>query len=125
MPRKPSSLQKGFVDVFDTNGNLLQRFAAGKPLNAPWGVVLAPTTGFGGASGDIIVGNFGDGGINAFNAEGAFQPLLNQGGQPIGAPGLWELRFGGGAVSDPRTLFITMGIDAGTHGQFATLTPAN
>ena len=56
----------GFVDVFDTAGNLLQHFASAGPLNAPWGVAQAPGN-FGRFSGDILIGNFGDGTINAFD----------------------------------------------------------
>ncbi|MEJ0093286.1 MAG: TIGR03118 family protein [Methylocella sp.] len=113
----------GFVDLFDTEGNLLQRLAAGGSLNVPWGVALAPI-GFGGAGGEILVANFGDGHINAFDGKGGVQMLLNQSGQPIAAPGLWEIRFGGGTDSSPLALFITAGIDGGAHGQFSMLSPA-
>ena len=56
----------GFVDVYDLSGNFLQRLVSGGALNAPWGLALAPAS-FGGAGGDLLVGNFGDGLINAYN----------------------------------------------------------
>ena len=57
---------KGFVDVYDTGGTLLRRFASRGALNAPWGVAPAPQ-GFGAASGALLIGNFGDGRINAYD----------------------------------------------------------
>jgi uncharacterized protein (TIGR03118 family) len=111
----------GFVDIFDTNGNLLQRVGRRGALNAPWGVALAPA-GFAGASSELLVGNFGDGHIQAFGSKIAgTQYLLDKHGQPIVLPGLWSLHFGGGAVSDPRTLFFTEGVDQGQHGLFGAL----
>jgi len=73
----------GFVDVFDTHGHLLQRFASGRPLNSPWGVARA-SFAFGRFSGDILVGNFGDGQINAFDSDGNFRGTLRGNtGKPI------------------------------------------
>ena len=113
----------GFVDIFDTSGNLVQRLAARGLLNAPWGVATAPA-GFGGASSKIIVGNFGDGRILAFDHDGdRVHLLLDQHRQPIAVPGLWSLAFGGGAISDPRTLFFTAGVGQGQHGLFGSLAP--
>ena len=67
-------LPGGYVDVFDSSGNFLQRLATGGALEAPWGITLAPATGFGSFSGDLLVGNFGNGTINAFNpTTGAFR----------------------------------------------------
>jgi uncharacterized protein (TIGR03118 family) len=114
---------EGFVDIFDTNGNLVQHLAARGPLNAPWGVALAPA-GFGGSSGEIIVGNFGDGHVLAFDEKGGDgSMLLDRKLRPITLPGLWSLSFGGGAASDPRTLFFTAGVGQGHHGLFGSLTP--
>jgi uncharacterized protein (TIGR03118 family) len=113
----------GFVDIFDTNGNLVERLAGGGLLNAPWGVAAAPE-GFGGMSGQIIVGNFGDGRVLAFGHDGdRIEIMLDKNRQPIAIPGLWSLNFGGGAVSDPRTLFFTAGTGRGQHGLFGALNP--
>ena len=115
----------GFVDIFDTNGTLVQRLAAGGPLNAPWAVTRAPA-GFGGPSGEILVGNFGDGHILSYNEAGdSIHILVDEQRQQITIPGLWALHFGGGAVSDPRTLFFTAGIGQGQHGLFGALTPVD
>ncbi len=115
----------GFVDIFDTSGNLIQRLAKRGLLNAPWGVVRAPA-GFGGATGDILIGNFGDGHILAFNDKGDIDGLLlDRKRQPITLPGLWTLSLGGGSVSEPRTLFFTQGVDQGQHGLFGALTPVH
>jgi uncharacterized protein (TIGR03118 family) len=117
----------GFVDVFDTNGNLLQRLIVGgvatSPLNSPWGLALAPA-GFGRFSNDLLVGNFGDGRINAFNPKtGAFRGTLADGsGNPITIGGLWALKFGnGGLAGSTSTLFFTAGIGDEQHGLFGTL----
>ena len=116
------SFGAGFVDIFDTNGQLLDRLASGGALNAPWGVALAPV-GFGGVSGRILVGNFGDGHILAFDpARHSVDILLDQNRFPIQLPGLWELHFGGGAISDPTTLYFTEGVASGQHGLLGALT---
>src|SRR5207249_2033400 len=85
----------GFVDVFDLNGNFFKRFASQGTLNSPWGLAVAPVT-FGPFANDLLVGNFGDGRINAFNPNtGAFLgQLMDVGNQPISIDGLWSLTFG-------------------------------
>ena len=103
----------GQVDIFDTNGNFVRTFvAAGSKnnLNAPWGIVAAPST-FGTFAGDILVGNFGDGTISAFDTTGKFiGQLTNSSGTVLVNPGLWDLVFGaGGASGDTGTLYITAG----------------
>src|SRR5580693_3366880 len=103
----------GQVDIFDTNGNFVSRFVAAganNNLNAPWGVVAAPST-FGTFAGDILVGNFGDGTISAFDTTGKFiGQLTNSSGTVLVNPGLWDLVFGaGGASGDAGTLYITAG----------------
>ncbi|HWX17592.1 MAG TPA: TIGR03118 family protein [Chthoniobacterales bacterium] len=118
----------GFINKFDLNGNLLGRFASQGTLNSPWGMALAPA-GFGEFGGDLLVGNFGDGRINAFDpATGAFLGQLNDGsGNPITIKGLWGLRFGnGGSGGDPNTLYFAAGIPgpAGMvedHGLFGSI----
>ena len=117
----------GFVDVFDTAGNLVARVAQRGQLNAPWGLALAPAD-FGRFSGDLLVGNFGDGEISAFEpqANGHFEfrgQLRNGSGQPIAIDGLWALGFGNGANAGPtHTLFFTAGPDEETHGLFGRIT---
>ena len=116
----------GHVRVFDVNGMLLQTIEHGPWMNAPWGLALAPPTGFGKASGKLLVGMFGSGEIATFNATtGEFEGLLRQRrGRPIEIEGLWALRFGNGANAGPTTtLFFTAGIDDETHGLFGTITP--
>jgi uncharacterized protein (TIGR03118 family) len=108
---------KGFVDVFDTDGHLLRRLVSGGALNAPWGLVLAPRH-FGQFSGDLLVGNFGDGKINAYDPRtGQFEgTLTNKDGNPIKVNGLWALRFGNGVFGTPTTLIFTAGIADEDHG---------
>ncbi len=118
----------GFVDEFDLNGNLVRRLVSGGDLDSPWGLAIAPT-GFGNLGGDLLVGNFGDGTIDAYNAtDGDFiETLDGTNGSPLVIQGLWGLRFGnGGSGGDPDTLYFTAGIP-GTgmiedHGLFGSLT---
>jgi uncharacterized protein (TIGR03118 family) len=115
----------GVVDIFDKNGNFVKTFAAGGTLNAPWGVVTAPAS-FGTFSNSILVGNFGDGTINAFDAAtGKFQgQVTDSNNKVIVNPGLWDLVFGAGGTGDPNTLYFTAGGSNQTSGLFATLVPA-
>lgn len=115
----------GFVDAFDANGVLLQRFRQGHWMNAPWGLALAPE-GFGKLSGKLLVGQFGSGEIASFDPDnGNFHGLLRGlHGQPLAIDGLWALRFGNGVSAGPvNTLFFTAGIDDEAHGLFGTITP--
>ena len=124
----------GQVDIFDMNGNFVSTFvAAGGQLNAPWGVVAAPST-FGAFPNAILVGNFGDGTINAFDTTGKFLgQLTNSSNTVLANPGLWDMVFGGGGPSGaPGTLYLTAGggnqpnFPAGgsTTSVFASLVPA-
>jgi uncharacterized protein (TIGR03118 family) len=111
----------GFVDVFDTDGHLLKRFAAHGVLNSPWGLARAPY-GFGQFAGDILIGNFKDGRINAFDTRGYFVGALRDPHhQPITIDGLWALTFGGGAKSSPEQLFFTAGPDDESNGLFGVI----
>jgi uncharacterized protein (TIGR03118 family) len=113
----------GFVDVFDTNGNLISRLIARGSLNSPWGLTLAPAD-FGQFSNDLLVGNFGDGHINVFdpNTGAALGSLENSGGIPIQIDGLWSLQFGNGAAAGATNeLFFTAGIDGEAHGLFGNI----
>ena len=117
----------GVVDAFDLNGNFLARVATGGDLNAPWGLALAPST-FGKFSGDLLVGNFGDGRIHAFKAGAdGWEPhgvLKGVDHRPIEIDGLWGIGFGNGAASGPtNTLFFAAGPDEETHGLFGSITP--
>ena len=115
----------GFVDIFDTNGHLLRRYASGGALNSPWGVVRA-SFAFGRFSGDILVGNFGDGKIHAFDSDGKFLGALRDGkGKPIVIDGLWTLTLGGGRNSSSDTLYFTAGPNSEIDGLFGTITPAS
>ena len=124
----------GQVDIFDTNGNFVKTFvAAGGQLNAPWGVVAAPAT-FGAFPNAILVGNFGDGTINAFDTTGKFLgQLTDSSNKALVNPGLWDMVFGAGGVSGaPGTLYLTAGgsnqpnFPAGgsTTSVFASLVPS-
>jgi uncharacterized protein (TIGR03118 family) len=114
----------GLVDVFDTQGNLLTHLIpAGGVLDAPWGLAMAPAN-FGKFSNMLLVGNFGDGTIHAFDpATGALQGTLsNNDGTPIVVDGLWALQFGNGINSQPtNTLFYTAGPDDEAHGLYGRI----
>jgi uncharacterized protein (TIGR03118 family) len=114
----------GVVDIYDTNGNLISRFASRRKLNAPWGVAQAPFN-FGLASADILIGNFGDGRINVFDprTHEFLSQLPDSSGKPVTIDGLWTLVFGGGAASDPGTLYFDAGPNKEADGLFGTLTP--
>ena len=107
----------GRVDVFDTTGHLLRHLAVGGVLNAPWGLVQAPA-GFGQFSGDILVGNFGDGLIHAFNpSTGMLEGNLKwPNGSNIQIDGLWGLRFGNAAFAGTKGLIFSAGPDDEAHG---------
>lgn len=114
----------GFVDVFDTDGHLLRRFASRGQLNSPWGVERA-SFAFGPFSGMILIGNFGNGRINVFDEHGRFVDELDDGhNRPLVIDGLWTLTLGGGAMSSPDTLYFTAGPNGETDGLFGTITPA-
>jgi len=114
----------GVVDAFDAEGNFHGTFATGGMLNAPWGMVMAPAT-FGPFSGDVLIGNFGDGTINAYDTAGTFKgQVTDSAGHVIVNPGLWDLVFGAGGTGDPNTLYFTAGGANQTSGLFATLVPA-
>jgi uncharacterized protein (TIGR03118 family) len=122
----------GYVALFDQTGKLIVTLIANGALNAPWGMAWAPST-FGPFGGALLVGNFGDGKINAYNlTTGDWLATLNDlSGAPISFPGLWSLSFGSGARSeDPGTLYFTAGIGGGpnsdpvgSHGLFGSIQP--
>ncbi len=113
----------GFIDRFAANGTLLGRFTEGGPLNAPWGFALAPAN-FGEFSNDLLVGNFGDGRINAFDpTNGNFLgALTGASGSPISIDGLWGLAFGnGGNGGATDKLYFAAGINGEADGLFGSL----
>jgi uncharacterized protein (TIGR03118 family) len=115
----------GFVDVYDTGGHLLGRLVTRGDLNSPWGLAIAPAD-FGAFSGDLLVGNFGDGAIHAYDpTTGAAQgQLMNTDGNPIAIDSLWGLRFGNGTTGTPNSLLFTAGIGGEAHGLFGEITAA-
>jgi uncharacterized protein (TIGR03118 family) len=112
----------GYVDVFDTQGHLVRRLVSQGALDAPWGLAVAPPH-FGPFSGDLLVGNFGDGAINAYDPRtGAFRGTLqNKDGNQIKINGLWALRFGNGVIGTPQSLLFTAGIGDEDHGLFGEI----
>ena len=123
----------GFVNVFDFNGNLIQRVISQGNLNSPWGIALAPAQ-FGDFSNALLVGNFGDGTINAYDpVTGAYLGTLQDStGTAITIPGLWAIRAGNGALGgDSNTMYFTAGIagpdnieDHGLLGSIQAAPPA-
>jgi uncharacterized protein (TIGR03118 family) len=113
----------GYVAIFNLSGTLVKHLASNGPLNAPWGVALAPST-FGAFAGDVLIGNFGDGAINAFdpNTGNAVGALKDQNGNTIAYPGLWGLIFGnGGSGGDPNALYLLAGGAGQNHGLLASI----
>jgi uncharacterized protein (TIGR03118 family) len=124
-----SGAGNGYVAIFNMAGGLQTNLIDQGLLNSPWGMAIAPST-FGDFAHKLLVGNFRDGTINAFDPNtGAFAGTLNDTtGKPIAIPGIWSLQFGnGGSGGDPATLYFTAGIAGGTgqpiqsHGLFASI----
>jgi uncharacterized protein (TIGR03118 family) len=113
----------GYVDIFDpTTGNFSRLISKGV-LNSPWGLALAPQ-GFDSFSNALLVGNFGDGTINAFDPNtGAYLGTLKgQDGNPLAIDGLWGLSFGSGnATALPNQLFFTAGPNDEGDGLFGSI----
>lgn len=113
----------GLVNIFDADGCLVRRFAAHGPLNAPWGMALAPAD-FGRHGNQLLVANFGDGTINAFDLDsGEYKGALrDRRGDKVVVEGLWGLAFGNGVLNQPtHTLFFTAGPDDETHGLYGKI----
>ncbi|MGB6451267.1 MAG: TIGR03118 family protein [Steroidobacteraceae bacterium] len=118
----------GMVDVFDGSGVLMKELIlTGGALNAPWGMAMAPQ-GFGPFGGDLLVGNFGDGRINAFDpSTGDMVGTLTDSatGNAIHIPGLWGIAFGNGALEQSAsTLYYAAAPDMKTQGLYGSLVPA-
>ena len=129
---------KGIVDIYNAHGILLDRFVSHEQLNAPWGVAKAPAGFLDEENGEeeennksgkkdednvILVGNFGDGRINAFNDHGHFLGQLRGHGKPIKIDGLWAISFAPATATtvDPTWLFFAAGPDDEEHGLFGYL----
>ncbi|MEV5874202.1 TIGR03118 family protein [Streptomyces sp. NPDC052101] len=112
----------GFIDVFSTKGRLLKRFARRGVLNSPWGLETAPK-GFGKFAGDLLVGNFGDGRIHAFDLRtGRFEGTLkDRHGRPIEINGLWGLQRGTARSGGRDSVWFAAGIQDEAHGLLGTL----
>jgi uncharacterized protein (TIGR03118 family) len=119
---------RGFVDVFNLDGTPglsggQVRLVSRGPLDSPWGLAIAPAS-FGSLAGALLVGNFGNGHINAFNATTgeSLGELKDPDGEPIQIDGLWALRVGnGGAGGDASKVYFTAGLDHEQHGLFGSL----
>jgi uncharacterized protein (TIGR03118 family) len=115
---------QGYVSVFDGDGHLLQRLIKHDGLNAPWGMALAPED-FGQYSGALLVGNFGDGTIAAYNAKtGHFRGYLHgTDGHKLKIDGLWGLSFGNGVFGQPKnTLYFAAGVNDEDGGLYGSIT---
>lgn len=115
----------GYIDVFQPDGELIDMVATGGMLNAPWGMAMAPNR-FGQYGGSLLVGNFGDGRILAYDA-GNYEmlgTLENNDREPITIDGLWALKFGNGREAGKEDeLYFTAGTDGEKHGLFGSIRP--
>lgn len=115
----------GYVSAFDAEGTLLSRIASQGDLNAPWGLAMAPATGFGRFSGHPLVGNFGDGRVIAYQGAAPHAsrgPLRNRARRAIVIDGLWGIAFGNGAQAGPAdVLYFAAGPEGETHGLFGSI----
>jgi uncharacterized protein (TIGR03118 family) len=116
----------GFVDAYSTSGKMLGRLISRGPLNSPWGIAVAPHS-FGMLGGDLLVGNFGNGHINAFDAKSGqlLGSVQNASGATLKIDGLWALQFGNSMIGSPNTLLFTAGPNDESHGLFGELTASH
>jgi uncharacterized protein (TIGR03118 family) len=120
-----SGAGNGFVDEFDMDGHLVDRVASGGPLNSPWGLAIAPQD-FGRFAGDLLVGNFGDGTIDAFDlrTDMFMGALRGADGKPIVIGDLWSITQGNnGAAGSKGSIFFTAGVQGEAQGLFGSLSP--
>jgi uncharacterized protein (TIGR03118 family) len=113
----------GIVDRYDVNGTFLGRVATGGTLNAPWGLAIAPSS-FGAWAGSLLVGNFGDGRINAYDRTtfAFLGQVTDSTGRPLAIDGLWAITPGNdGGAGSSRLLYFSAGPDEETHGLFGVL----
>jgi uncharacterized protein (TIGR03118 family) len=117
----------GFIDIFKPDGTLVGRFASGGSLNSPWGMTMAPAN-YGQFSNDLLIGNFGDGTIHAFdpNTHALLGTLGTDGAHPLVIGDLWALQFAdGGIAGKSNQLFFTAGVSEESHGLFGFIAPSS
>ena len=115
----------GYVDEFSLTGKLLARVASNGPLDSPWGLAIAPSD-FGKFAGDLLVGNFGDGTIDAYNlTSDSFAGKLDGiDGKPIVIGDLWALTPGNGGSSGSKgDIYFTAGVQDESFGLFGAIAP--
>jgi uncharacterized protein (TIGR03118 family) len=112
----------GLIDIYDANGVLLKTLVTAGRLNAPWGIALAPAD-FGTLSNTLLVGNFGDGTINGYDASnGQFMGTVSTANGAFASPGLWGIAFGNDAASQPHnTLFFAAGPNDEANGSYGRI----
>jgi uncharacterized protein (TIGR03118 family) len=111
------------VDIFDNDGIMIHRFATHGHLDSPWGVTIAPST-FGEFANDYLIGNFGNGEINAYDSNRKFEGTLRNGNNnTIVNESLWALSFGGALNSSVDTLYFTAGLHKEKNGVFGAINP--
>ena len=110
----------GFVDIYTPAGALVKRFVSQGALNSPWGITQAPAT-FGLLTDAILIGNFGDGHINVYDANGTYQGQLMTNNIPISIPGLWAITFNNAFPNGADKLYFTAGQGGEAHGLFGYL----
>ncbi len=124
----------GIVDVFDLNGNFVARVAAGGNLNAPYGIAFAPSAGFGIYSGDLLIGNFGDGIINVYDPKtyAYLGQLMDSTGKPLVYASLWDVLAGGTPILNSSSVsggsntnvYFVAGLANEAHGLLASISNA-
>jgi uncharacterized protein (TIGR03118 family) len=116
----------GFVDVYNVNGKLIKHLVSHGPLNEPWGLAIAPK-GFGPFAGDLLVGNLGNGWINAFNPNTgrSLGPLRTTKGRPIAISGLWGLMVGNAAFGGASSVVFSAGPNGYANGLVGVLNPTD
>jgi uncharacterized protein (TIGR03118 family) len=118
-----SGFGNGFINIFNTNGTLIKRFATQGALNSPWGITVAPS-GFGQLGNMILVGNFGDGRISAFDSTGTYMGQLQNNNTTLEINGLWDITFAPATFSSsiPNALYFASGPNEEEHGLFGYIT---
>ena len=119
-----AGLGNGYVNIFNTNGTLVKRFASAGLLNSPWGIAKAPS-GFGQFKNSILIGNFGNGRINAFDSTGVFLGQLEDNGTTIVVEGLWAITFPKNNIpaGNQNQFFFTAGPNDEEDGIFGYIQP--
>ena len=112
----------GFINTFDLDGRFVKRFASRGVLDSPWGLAIAPK-GFGEFSGDLLVGNFGNGRINAFDVRSGERAgtLRATNGNALVIDGLWGLLPGNGTAGGTSDMWFSAGPAGETHGLLGVL----